>query len=116
MKHIIRKTLSVVAILAAISIAVTAHAETIETRIGKLSFTHDFASGYPTRETIEKLYDERDFQRACQAYLWALPIVAMAQAQKDGARAFPEVGEFDFALAIGHEAVLGVLTPNVVTP
>lgn len=25
--------------------------ETIETRIGELSFTHDFANGYPTAET-----------------------------------------------------------------
>jgi hypothetical protein len=47
----------------------------IETRIGTLSFTHDFANGYPTKETVEKLYDERDFQRACQVYLWSLPMV-----------------------------------------
>ena len=39
-------------------------AQSIETRIGTLSFTHDFANGYPTKETVEKLYDERDFQRA----------------------------------------------------
>jgi len=39
----------------------------IETRIGTLEFTHDFANGYPTDATSEKLYDERDFQRACQA-------------------------------------------------
>jgi hypothetical protein len=38
----------------------------IETRIGTLEFTHGFANGYPTDATIEKLYDERDFQRACQ--------------------------------------------------
>ena len=43
------------------------------TRIGKLSFTHDFANGYPTEETVRKLYDERDFQRAVQAYIWAMP-------------------------------------------
>ena len=36
-------------------------------------------TGYPTKETVEKLYDERDFQRACLAYLWAMPIVSMAQ-------------------------------------
>ena len=40
--------------------------QTIETRIGSLEFTHDFANGYPTDATIEKLYDERDFQRACK--------------------------------------------------
>jgi hypothetical protein len=39
--------------------------KTVDTRIGKLEFTHDFANGYPTKETVEKLYDERDFQRAC---------------------------------------------------
>src|SRR5580704_4037458 len=48
----------------------------IETRVGTLEFTHEFADGYPTDSTIQKLYDERDFQRACQAYLWSLPAVA----------------------------------------
>jgi hypothetical protein len=27
--------------------------QTLNTRIGKLGFTHDFANGYPTRETVE---------------------------------------------------------------
>jgi len=53
-------------------------AQTLDTRIGKLQFTHDFASGYPTKETIERLYDERDFQRACQVYLWSIPAVSFA--------------------------------------
>ena len=30
-----------------------AQGETIETRIGELSFTHDFANGYPSKETYE---------------------------------------------------------------
>jgi hypothetical protein len=34
--------------------------QAIETRIGTLQFTHDFANGYPTVETVDKLYDERD--------------------------------------------------------
>ena len=54
----------------------------IETRIGTLEFTHDFANGYPTDATIEKLYDERDFQRACQAYLWSVPAVSFASWQR----------------------------------
>jgi hypothetical protein len=56
--------------------------QTIETRIGRLEFTHDFANGYPTDATVEKLYDERDFQRACQAYLWSLPAVAFTSFQR----------------------------------
>jgi hypothetical protein len=53
--------------------------ETIETRVGPLSFTHGFKTGYPTNETIERLYEERDFQRAVQAYLWSIPMVSMAK-------------------------------------
>jgi hypothetical protein len=44
--------------------------QTIDTHIGRLDFTHDFANGFPTDATVQKLYDERDFQRACQAFLW----------------------------------------------
>ena len=47
--------------------------ETRDTRIGKLVFEN----GYPTHETLEKLYDERDFQRVCQAYTWSLPAISM---------------------------------------
>jgi hypothetical protein len=56
--------------------------QTIETRIGALEFTHDFANGFPTDATVQKLYDERDFQRACQAYLWALPAVSFTAWQR----------------------------------
>jgi len=62
--------------------AQSAATETVDTRIGKLEFTHDFANGYPTKETVERLYDERDFQRACQAYLWSLPAVAFSAWQR----------------------------------
>jgi len=56
--------------------------ETLDTRMGKL----EFEAGYPTQETVDKLYDELDFQRAVQAYLWALPMAsygAMADAHKE---------------------------------
>ena len=61
--------------------AVPAHCETIDSRLGKL----EFEAGSPTTETVEKLHDELDFQRAVQAYLWALPMAsygAMADAHK----------------------------------
>lgn len=47
--------------------------ETRDTRIGKLVFEN----GYPSKKTLELLYDERDFQRASQAYIWSLPAVSM---------------------------------------
>jgi hypothetical protein len=48
----------------------------VESRIGEL----EFSSGYPTEATVDKLYDELDFQRAVQAYLWAMPFVSYASA------------------------------------
>ena len=48
---------------------------TVDSRLGPLGFE----GGYPAPETIAKLYDELDFQRAVQAYLWAVPLVSFAQ-------------------------------------
>lgn len=32
-----------------------------------------FPGAYPSRESVKRLYDELDFQRAVQVYLWAMP-------------------------------------------
>ena len=45
---------------------------TVDTPSGKL----DFELFLPTKETVTKLYDEMDYQRACQLYLWAMNGVA----------------------------------------
>src|SRR6266487_2454461 len=78
-------------------VTIGTQAENIDTRIGKLSFTHDFANGYPMKATVEKLYDERDFQRACQAYLWAMPMVSFAEWQHAG-QAVLGAGDTDVVL------------------
>jgi hypothetical protein len=87
----------------------------IETRTGTLEFTHDFADGYPTDPTIDKLYDERDFQRACQAYLWSLPAVAfrawqLGTTQQLGAK------NGQIVAILSYEARRGILTANATTP
>jgi hypothetical protein len=46
--------------------------QTTETRIGTLSFEN----GFPSEETARKLFDEMDYQRAVQAFLWAYPAVS----------------------------------------
>jgi hypothetical protein len=40
----------------------------VETRLGTLNFF----DGFPDDATVEKLYDNLDFQHAVQAYLWPL--------------------------------------------
>ncbi len=41
----------------------------IDTHIGKI----ELQGGYPSNDSIKKLYDEIDFERATQAYVWATP-------------------------------------------
>jgi hypothetical protein len=87
----------------------------IDTRIGPLEFTHDFANGYPTDATVEKLYDERDFQRACQAYLWSLPAVAFTSWQR-GTNQELGAKNGQIVAILSYEARRGILTANATTP
>jgi hypothetical protein len=87
----------------------------VDTRIGALEFTHDFANGFPTDATVQKLYDERDFQRACQAYLWALPAVSFTAWQRGFTKGLGARNGQIVAL-LSYEARRGVLTANATTP
>lgn len=46
----------------------------VETRLGTLKFFN----GFPDEASVEKLYDNLDFQRAVQAYLLAIPAVSQS--------------------------------------
>lgn len=84
---------------------------TVDTRFGKL----ELQNGFPTLETVSKIYEELDYQRAVQAYIWALPIVSMVQWQAQqreifGAKTYDYVDYLDF------KDKLGLLTANATTP
>jgi hypothetical protein len=86
----------------------------IDTRIGKLEFTHEFPGSYPTKDTVQRLYDERDFQRAVQGYLWAIPMVSTAGLK----RVVAEAGASDgvFMPLTKYASLSHFLTPNTTTP
>jgi hypothetical protein len=50
----------------------TSNGQTVSTRIGNLAFKR----GFPTGDTAKKVYDELDFQRAVQCFLWGYPAVS----------------------------------------
>jgi hypothetical protein len=120
-----KKVLTFVCILALLAMSTTSFAEqkkagkkasralegTIETRIGEL----EFIMGYPSNETIAKLYNELDFQRAVQAYIWGLPMVEMAEWQKAQKDIF-KAGTNDFVTYQSFTQKLGILTANATTP
>lgn len=56
----------------------------LQTRFGPV----ELISGYPTAATGKALFDELDFQRAVQAYIWATPLVAMESLRQSNLRDF----------------------------
>ena len=57
----------------------------------------EFDGEPPRREDLGPIFDELDYQMACQAYLWALPLVSYAQWQQQ------------------HREVFGATTPTSCT-
>jgi hypothetical protein len=111
----LKKTKLIAVAIGAIFASSVLQAEILDTRIGKLEFTHDFANGYPTDATVEKLFDEMDFQRAVQAYIWAIPAVSMSQWQHEHmATLGAENGQIVFIESYDDRA--GGLTYNSTTP
>jgi hypothetical protein len=84
---------------------------TIESRIGKL----EVINGYPSNKTVGILFDELDFQRAVQVYLWGLPAMAMWQWQLEQREKFG-AAELDYADYLDFKDKLGLLTSNATTP
>jgi hypothetical protein len=108
-------TVSGITVVVAMFLGTTSPAvaqETLETRLGDLEFTEKY--GYPTEATAEKLFDEMDFQRASQSYIWALPIVQMAKWQDAHANVF-NVENGKIVLYDNYVDKLGILTSNSTT-
>lgn len=84
---------------------------TLDSRLGPLQFE----GGYPTPESVARLYDELDFQRAVQAYLWAVPLVSFAQWQEAYEKVFGQQ-DGDLVLTTSFRDKLGILTANDTTP
>ena len=102
--------IAVSAALAGLLASGTASAQPIDTRIGKLQLEN----GYPSQAALKTLYDEMDFQRATQTYLWGLPAVGfhglhLAHLNVFGAKD----GEIVLYQTLKDKA--GMLTPNLTT-
>ena len=83
----------------------------VESRLGDL----ELINGYPTDETANKIYDDMDFLRATQAYLWALPLMAMYEWQREQRETFG-AGNLDYVDYMDYNDKLGLLTANATTP
>ena len=85
--------------------------DTVETRLGTLRFS----DGFPDDATVERLYDNLDFQRAVQAYLLGLAPVSQLANRKGIA----ELGPINSTVPIFEDRMDSkslFLTPNNNTP
>ena len=80
----------------------------LQTRVGAI----ELDAGLPaTMRQAESLFDASDFQRACQAYLWTLPLVGFATWQH-AARTVFGMRDIDMVVYESLSDRLGLLTAN----
>lgn len=116
MKRVFFKNLIfVILVVFLITAPVQAGTKSIDTHIGKLKYQiGDEFTGYPTKKTVDKLFYEMDFQRATQAYIWSLPMVAFG----NWFEGHEKLGAGDLAIVqyITPKSKAGILTANEATP
>ena len=69
----------------------------------------------PRRADLGLVFDELDYQLACQAYLWALPLVSYAQWQTQHFDVFGAT-DYDLVHYLTYRDRLGLITANATTP
>lgn len=69
----------------------------------------------PRRADLPLVFDELDHQLACQAYLWALPLVSYAQWQTQHRDVFGAT-DYDLVHYVSYRDRLGLITANATTP
>ena len=62
--------------------------ELISTPIGDIELVHSYFDD----DASKRLYDEMDYQRAAQSYLWSTPMVSMATWRDAQAKAYGVTG------------------------
>ncbi|WP_312168691.1 DUF1254 domain-containing protein [Microbacterium sp.] len=80
-------------------------------RLFDLEMDHDL----PARSSIPTVFDELDYQLACQVYLWALPLVSYAQWKTQHYDVFGATSS-DLVRYLSYRDRLGLITANATTP
>lgn len=86
--------------------------EVIETPIGDI----ELQDSYFDDEASQRLFDEMDYQRASQAYIWSMPLVGFATWRDRQGEAFDVENLTDFVVLESLKEKRGVVTGNLTTP
>jgi len=86
--------------------------EVIATRVGDITLVHNYFDD----DASALLYDEMDYQRAAQSYLWSTPLVSATTWRDRQAQAYGVTGETDFVVLRSLKEKRGIVTANLTTP
>lgn len=86
--------------------------ELIDTPIG----TIELQDSYFDEEASQRLFDEMDYQRAAQAYIWSTPIVSTTTWRDEQGEAFGTDEPGAFAVLETLKEKRGIVTANLTTP
>jgi hypothetical protein len=67
-------------------------------------------------EASQRLFDEMDYQRACQAYVWSLPLLSITTWRQNQGAACGVTAETDFVVMESLREKCGIVTANLTTP
>lgn len=86
--------------------------ETIQTPIGTIEFVHSYFDD----DASKRLFDEMDYQRASQAYIWSTPLVSITTWRDTLLKAYGATSDTDFVVLQSLKEKRGLLTANLTTP
>lgn len=86
--------------------------EAIQTPIGQI----DLVDSYFNDNASKRLYDEMDYQRASQAYIWSMPLVSMTTWRDNQGKAYGVTSDTDFVVLESLKEKRGIVTGNLTTP
>ena len=86
--------------------------ELINTPIEDIELVHSYFDDNASR----RLYDELDYQRAAQAYIWSTPLISVTTWRDRQGKAFGVERANDFAVPRTLKDLRGLVTGNLTTP
>lgn len=86
--------------------------ETIQTPVGDIKLDDTYFDD----DASKRLYDEMDYQRAAQAYIWSTPLVSVTTWRDNENRAFGVQNPTDFVVLESLKEKRGIVTGNLTTP
>ncbi len=86
--------------------------ELISTPIGDIDLVHNFFDD----DASTRLFDEMDYQRAAQCYMWSHPLVSVTTWRDRQTKAYGVTGANDFVVLNSLVEKRGIVTGNLTTP